>query len=138
MVLNELGEVEAQLRQYFQRKHPAFFRVHVAGDFINHEYADMWMRVAAEFSETKFLAFTKAFDIAGQIQPPANFSLVLSGWPGINIPSGASTRYQTAWMQDGTETRIPDSAITCPGHRDSCGMCWHLPRLGRDVVFHKH
>jgi hypothetical protein len=46
--------------------------------------------------------------------------------------------HRIAWMQDGTETRIPKGAIECHGNCETCGLCYELPRLGVDVVFHKH
>ena len=62
--------------------------------------------------------------------------ILFSAWPGMAFlnPQG----HRVAWMQDGTETRVPADAIACPGNCESCGMCYELERLGHDVVFHKH
>jgi hypothetical protein len=62
--------------------------------------------------------------------------IVFSAWPGMTFlnPHG----HRVAWMQDGSETRVPDDAIECPGNCESCGLCFEHDRLGRDVVFHKH
>ena len=67
---------------------------------------------------------------------PTNLVLVFSSWPAMSFsnPHG----HRVAWMQDGTETRVPKNAISCPGNCESCGMCYELDRLARDVVFHRH
>ena len=45
---------------------------------------------------------------------------------------------ESVGTEDGSEVRVPKDAIECPGNCESCGMCYELDRLGRDVVFHKH
>ena len=37
----------------------------------------------------------------------------------------------------GTETRIPEGSLECPGDCNHCGMCWALPEIGKDTYFHK-
>jgi len=119
---------------HLEKKRPEFFRWHVAGDFLDQLYLNRVFALAYKFPDIKFLAFTKRFDLDFS-KCPKNFSIVLSMWPGqanpnINLPR--------AWMDDGTETRVPANAIHCPGGCESCGMCWSLKGLKRDVVFHKH
>jgi hypothetical protein len=65
-----------------------------------------------------------------------NLAVIFSAWPGVRIhnPHG----HRIAWMQDGTEYRVPKDAVRCPGNCEECGICFRLPKLGRDVVFHKH
>lgn len=119
---------------------PRLFRWHVAGDILSTAYLGGMCRIAAANPGTHFLAFTKAFEIVNRYEDheaiPANLVLVFSGWPGMSFsnPHG----HRVAWMQDGTETRVPADAIECPGNCESCGMCYELERLGHDVVFHKH
>jgi len=121
-----------------KRTAPAFFRWHVAGDIISREYLEEMVKTAQAFPKTRFLAFTKAHDIVNScdVAMPDNLTVVFSAWPGrpLDNPRGLPV----AWMQDGTETRVPESAVECPGLCDGCGMCWQLPKLGRDVVFNKH
>ncbi len=116
------------------------FRIHSSGDFFSFEYAEMWYKLAEEFSEIRFLAFTKQWDIVRAVPfyKLANFSLVLSGWTGIKIPEDLRQLYPCAWCDDGTENRIPDDAMLCPGLCESCGMCWYLKEIGRDTKFIKH
>lgn len=124
----------AAIRQYLVAKAPRFFRWHVAGDFLSQAYVDQCFEVAREFPTTRFLAFTKRHDF-DYSQAPANFTVVFSMWPKWGDVDDPMPR---AWMQDGTETRVPSNALECPGNCEHCGMCWNLRSLKRDVVFHKH
>lgn len=123
LALHDLARLEDDLVEYFTRaRHVVkLFRIHSSGDFFSDSYADMWYRIARQFPEIRFLAFTKQWDVVRVIpfyQLP-NFSLVLSGWTGI-------------------ESRIPEDAMQCPGNCETCGMCWYLNELGRDTKFEKH
>jgi len=97
-------------------------------------------RIADANSGTHFLAFTKAFEIVNRYEDhaavPENLVIVFSAWPGMRFLN--PHHHRVAWMQDGTETRVPENSIECPGSCENCGMCYELERLGRDVVFHKH
>ena len=119
---------------------PRLFRWHVAGDILNGDYLGGMCRIAAANPDTHFLAFTKAFEIVNRYEEHKtiadNLVIVFSAWPGMRFLKPHSHR--VAWMQDGTETRVPKDAIECPSNCESCGMCYELDRLGRDVVFRKH
>jgi len=123
----------AGIREYLQRYHPKYFRWHVGGDIPDQGYYRQMCKIARDHPETSFLAFTKnhSLDFRGRTK---NLNIVLSMWPGWG---DSRKRMPRAWMQDGSETRIPDSAIQCSGHCDSCGVCWHL-KAGQDVYFMKH
>lgn len=131
--------LESYLNLYFSMANaPRFFRIHVAGDFFSRSYFEMWLRVISTHPDTKFLAFTKREAI---IKPyldklPKNLSLVWSAWPGVPVPKMISKKLPVAWMQDGTEDRIPASAVKCPGRCEECAKCWAMD--GCHVVFDKH
>jgi len=122
------------LRVYLSKRLPRFFRWHVAGDIADAAYLAEMKALARDFPNTRFLAFTKRHSLNFR-GLPANLTVVLSMWPGWG---NTREKMPRAWMQDGTETRVPADAVECPGNCESCGMCWNLPRLGRDVVFEKH
>lgn len=132
-------DVERELDAMFDKVNcTKLFRIHVSGDFFSSDYFEMWLRIIRNHPHTQFLAFTKQADI---IRPylndlPANLSLVWSAWPGVPVPKDIRKALPVAWMQDGTEKRVPGKALECPGHCDDCGRCWAL--AGNDVVFHKH
>ena len=124
--------------EYLDKHYPTFFRWHVSGDIINQEYYDYIEHIAAVFPSIKFLVFTKEYQIDFKIDSkPANLSVVFSAWP--TMPDN-EIRYDLpiSWMQDGTEARIPDNALVCPGNCETCGMCFSLSSIGRDVYFLKH
>ena len=117
-----------------KRKTPRFFRIHVAGDFFSQDYLNGWKSISAQCDETRFLAFTKAYQL-DYSDLPENMRIVFSMWP--QLPDTAPKYFPRAYMQDGTEKRIPNYALECPGNCESCGMCWNL-ELGQAVVFEKH
>lgn len=115
-------------------------RIHGAGDFVTLAYAWEIYKAAKDFPGLRFLAFTKVWEAARLINfdTLANFSLVLSAWPGQEVPEDLRRRYRVSWCQDGTEDRVPADAMHCPGNCDECGLCWYLDDIGRDVWFTKH
>lgn len=121
---------------YIAKRAPKYFRFHVAGDILSQTYLGNMCKLARRYPGTAFLAFTKMHGL-DYSNLPSNLTIVASMWPNQPIPA-AVANLPKAWMQDGSETRIPADAIPCPGTCDQCGMCWALPQLGRDVVFHKH
>ena len=124
----------AAIRSYLATYRPSFFRWHVAGDILDQPYLARMKSIAREFPAIRFLAFTKMHELSYR-QIPENLTIVFSMWP-----SWGNTRKHMprAWFQDGTENRVPDNALRCPGHCEGCGLCWALPELDRDVVFEKH
>lgn len=138
LAVNNLYLMEKELTAYFAGMNaPRFFRLHVAGDFVSKEYTRMWSRIAANAPHTNFLAFTKQWEMVRGVDFPSNFSLVLSAWPGIEIPADLRKKYSVAWLEDGTGS-APESAMECPGNCETCGACWGLARMGIDVKFAKH
>ena len=119
---------------------PPLFRWHVAGDILSSDYLAAMCRIAAENPGSRFLSFTKNFGVVNRYEDneaiPDNLSIIYSAWPGMAFsnPHG----HRVAWTQDGTENRVPQDAISCPGNCESCGMCYELERFGHDVVFRKH
>lgn len=114
------------------KRKPAIFRWHVAGDAPDQQYVNGMKAVALLNPGTRFLAFTKQFGLDWS-DLPDNLTVVFSMWPGMPCPD---TPAPHAWMQDGTEFRIPTDATECPGNCEQCGLCWGL-KAGH-VVFHKH
>ena len=130
----------ARIANRVSDRRPRRFRWHVAGDILGVDYLRQMCRIAAQNPRTQFLVFTKAFTIINAYENsralPDNLAIIFSAWPGMKIdnPHG----HRIAWMQDGTEGRIPEDAVECPGNCEHCGICFSLPKLRRDVVFQKH
>ena len=120
-----------------KRKKPLeFFRWHVSGDILSQDYLNNMIRIAKRFPQIKFLAFTKMFSLTYR-GLPSNLQIVFSIFPGMPLPK-RKKGIRFAWMQDGTENRIPQKAIFCPGFCESCGLCWNLSAISADVFFKKH
>jgi hypothetical protein len=118
-------------------KPPKFFRWHAAGEIPDQEYFRGIKRVAREFPKIKFLCFTKQYHLYFR-EIPENLQVIISAWPGLDIPKSLRKRFPVAWMMDGRENRKPRNPVECPGHCPSCRACWNLSKMKRDVVFHKH
>jgi len=125
------------ISQYLRKKRPSFFRWHVAGDILDQKYLNSMISTAENYPQVKFLALTKMFHL-DYSKTPDNLSIVFSMWTGQRKPRTKKGVAGFAWYQDGTENRVPDSAIECPGKCDSCGMCFDIAKIGGNVVFNKH
>ena len=130
----------SQIDKIIADHRPRHFRWHVAGDILSVGYLHGMCEVAERNPRTHFLAFTKAFNIVNDYENSrtisGNLAVIFSAWPGMRIvnPHG----HRIAWMQDGTEGRVPEGAVSCLGNCESCGICFRLHKLHRDVVFQKH
>lgn len=129
------GGYFGEIAKYCVDTDAPFFRWQVGGDIVNQRYLQGMIDVAKFCPDTKYLAFTKnqALDFSGC---PSNLVIIFSMWP--NWGTVKADGFRRAWMQDGKETRVPADAMECSGFCEACGLCWHLPQIGRDVVFHKH
>lgn len=132
-----LPELFQQIREYLAAENPRSFRIHVAGDFISQQYLDAWKAVAEDFPQVAFLAFTKVYwlDYSNR---PSNLEIVFSIWPGMPAPKRQPGIRFAYCDDDSDDCRIPESALPCFGRCDSCGICWSLSSLKRDVVFQIH
>lgn len=119
-----------------------YFRWHVAGDFLSREYYARCCKLALEFPQIRFLAFTKQYDIVNyfadkKMIPSENFNVVFSSWPAYKMDNPHN--FPVAWMNDkaGVEDRIPADSFVCPGSCDECYACWGFGK-GQSVVFTQH
>lgn len=137
---NPRGFFEAIEQNLRRKKNWTFFRWHVGGDILNHDYFERMVVVAQHLPDKKFLVFTKQYgiinDYANENEIPPNLAVIFSSWP--KRPLENPHHFPVAWMQDGTETRVTGEEIHCPGDCETCGMCWEIRKIGRDVVFDKH
>lgn len=123
-----------QINDYISKKQPRFFRWHVAGDIQDQAYLNNMSLIAKSNPYTSFLAFTKMYNLAFN-GIPDNLQVIISAWPGLSLPR--DNELPIAFMQDGSETRVYN-AIECPGSCETCGMCFQLSKLNKNVVFYKH
>lgn len=131
---------------YLFKHEPQFFRIHAGGDCPDLDYMDSWSMVAKVFPNTAFLMFTKRWAWAQMLQRMAlfgkapNLRIIVSRWPGDNVPEEVSRSLPQAWVKDpkNPDTRIPANAYECPGSCKTCKYCYTTADAGSDVVFHIH
>jgi len=127
---------EACVTKWIEHHKPPYFRWHVAGDITTAKYRNMIIKIAKRYTSVKFMVFTKRYKFfTNRIVIPENLKVILSAWPGLDIPK--SDKYSIAWMDDGTDDRIPKDAIECSGHCDSCLLCWNH-KGNKQIRFPKH
>lgn len=103
-----------------------YFRIHVAGDFLNQEHLDSWVETAKENNKTKFLSFTKAYDL-NYSKVPGNMNIMFSVWPGMknNVP----TEFPKAYVG-----KI-EGVYHCHGKCHECKVCWETKQ---NIYFDLH
>lgn len=119
-----------------------YFRWHTAGDIVDMPYLEGMVRVAQENPETRYLAFTKRFDIVNAYLAdralPDNLRIVFSGWDKkfeIDNPHNLPVTYVRFKKED--NSHIPEDAIPCGGKCYECIACWQL-KEGQTVYFEEH
>ena len=143
MVMTDRAAYFAQIADAIRTKPPSLFRWHVAGDIVDGDYLTGMLAIAREFPDVRFLAFTKKFDLVGlhrsRIRRAVNLSVVLSMWPGLEVPPAILRAFPTAWMKDrkDPDPRLPGDAVECGGGCEKCGLCWGM-KAGESVYFHRH
>jgi hypothetical protein len=121
-----------------------FFRWHSSGDIVNIQYLLGMVKVARECPQTKFLAFTKKFDLINSYLSiynsfPTNLKVVFSAWDKnfeVENPYNLPVTY-VAFKNENLNPQIPEFAIPCIGKCSECKSCWSLEK-GQSVVFHQH
>ena len=126
-----------QINNYLIQKTPRFFRWHTSGDILDQSYLDWMVALAKNHPSTNFLCFTKMYELDFK-KAPTNLRVVFSMWPCFKA-KGINKSMPKAYMLDDAnpDSRVPADVRPCPGHCDTCGMCWSLKQT-ESVVFNKH
>lgn len=117
-----------------------YFRWHVAGDILDSTYFRMMCRVARRSSGTRFLAFTKRWDIVNPLANdiPDNLQIIYSAW-GDFLPDNPYKFPVAHVIFRGTE--LDPTWKICGGNCTDCickGIgCWEL-RRGEQIAFYEH
>ena len=124
----------------------AFFRWHVAGDIPDASYLRMMVRVTEACRSTKFLAFTKQYELVNNHirmngKLPDNLTIVLSAWGDIIPQNPFNLPVAYIRFKSGNPVEIPSDARHCMKYCGECVMsgcsCWSL-KEGQSVVFDEH
>lgn len=127
-----------------------FFRYHSSGDIVNMTYLEGMVRVAKECPSTRFLCFTKKYEIVNKWldknhEFPNNLIMVFSHWGVYEVPNPynlptSHVRFRRP-NEVNTNDFIPEDAIECSGMCGSCvdgsSHCWNLNK-GESVCFNQH
>jgi len=143
MAVMHMKETFEAISNYLTAFRPVLFRWHVSGDILNKAYLTHMIMIAEKHPTTQFFAFTKQYKIVNAYLDgldmmqglPSNLKIIFSGWVGL--PMKNPYNLPEAWMQDGTETRVPSNAMDCPGDCQTCQKCAWIEN-GQSVVFEKH
>lgn len=117
---------------------PRRFRLFVGGDFPDQEFFVRFMDIIWSFPKIEFLCFTKRYEFVKDCGVvPDNFKLVLSIWPGLEIPDWTD-KFPTAWLSCDDRFKS-ETYIKCGGKCYDCGyQCWSAISPELPVVFDKH
>ena len=132
-----------KLRDWIQLNEPRRFRFFVGGDFPDLMFLTNTIAIARTFPDVSFLAFTKRYEYITQYWEaiPDNYNIVLSMWPGIEIPDIAKLM-PTAWLS--IDDRFQhffngSSYIKCCSNCGECGYsCWGKVSVDLPVMFDLH
>lgn len=122
-----------------------YFRWHVSGDIVGPSYLAMMVRVANACPGTRFLCFTKRFELINMYISergplPENLQILFSAWAGLDVPNPYNLPMTHVIYRDGSTT-APAAHYTCGGNCTEClcqGVgCWHL-KPGEHLAFYEH
>lgn len=123
-----------------------YFRWFHAGDIIDKPFLGMMFDLAEEVGSTRFLAFSKKFELVNnylaQRRKPQNLVLALSAWGDDFIPENPYNLPMAYVRLPNKKCTIPAYAKECNGSCKYCilhlnGGCWNL-KEGEAVVFNYH
>lgn len=117
-----------------------YFRWHSSGDIPDIKYLDLMCKLARKHKGTKFLCYTKKFEMVNVYfsshRKPSNLVIVLSNWGDwrVDNPLGFPESYV-----DFGNNNIPEDAYRCGGNCSNCQdiYCWNMKK-GNSVCFKKH
>lgn len=126
-----------QFEAFLNKKRPRFFRWFVGGGVPNQSFLDRTKKLAERTKFTNFVMFDKGYDSGYDYYGgPLNMEIILSTWPGMSLPGKEYAGFQRSWLE--IDPRKPEDGILCSGYCATCGMCWNLSKIRKDVVLHVH
>lgn len=122
-----------------------YFRWHMSGDIVDMKYLYGMIELAKKNKKTKFLAFTKKFDLVNMYlevvdeELPKNLKIVFSAWDKdfkVDNPHNLPISYVN-FKNKVLNPSIPENAKKCSGDCSNCRICWNL-KNGESTVFDQH
>lgn len=126
-----------QFEAFLNKKQPHFFRWFVGGGVPNQSFLDRTKKLAERTPFTKVVMFDKGYDSGYDYSgSPSNMEVILSTWPGMPLPGREYGEFRRSWLD--IDKRKPADGLLCSGHCSTCGLCWNLSKVQRDVILHVH
>lgn len=121
-----------------------FFRWHSSGDIVDADYFNGVVKVADACKSTRFLVFTKKFEIVNSFienggEMPENLAVVFSAWDNnfeVKNPYNLPVAY-VDFSDKNKNPEIPVTAFRCGGNCEKCLTCWSIQK-GQATVFNQH
>lgn len=132
----------SQIQGYLQMIPFKHFRYHSSGDIVDMQYLELMVETAKICKETKFLCFTKKYEIVNEYlkkhRLPKNLNIVFSAW-GYFIPENPHNLPMTyvKFGKGESDKLIPQNAVECSGNCETCFACWNLQKK-QSIYFNKH
>lgn len=109
-----------------------WFRIHESGDFYNQAYFDKWVKIASEFPQVNFLAYTKSVKFMNEteLEIPSNLVIRFSVWDDTNaaeleIAKKLQLPIYTAFDPATLEEKIVvENYVKCDCDCSKCKMCY--------------
>ena len=129
---------------YLDYRFPRAFRFHIGGDIQDKWYLDKMCEIARKHKDTKFLAFTKMFDVCNEYLDegnviPENMHILFSGWLGLKMDNKHGFPEAHPIFESGTSA--PQGTLLCTGNCTEClkedRPCWSIGK-GQAVGFLAH
>lgn len=126
--------------------HSRFFRWHSSGDIPDMKYLEMMVDTAKRLPDTKFLCFTKKFEMVNEYLNihksfPENLRMVFSAWGSFIPENPYNLPMAYVRFKKGDNMGIPENAFQCQNYCGDCVMsgcsCWDL-KNGEVVCFNEH
>ena len=133
-----------EIDDYLNYRYPRAFRFHIGGDIQDKWYLDKMCEIARKHKDTKFLAFTKMFDVCNEYLDegnviPENMHILFSGWLGLKMDNRHGFPEAHPIFESGTSA--PEGTLLCTGNCAEClkedRLCWSIGK-GQAVGFLAH
>jgi hypothetical protein len=130
--------VQRVVAQILTQKIP-YVRLHSCGEFYSQEYFDKWCQIAKCCKTTKFLAFTRNYDL-NLTQAPTNFIVFYSiddATKKIN-PTTKHLSHVVKTHEEVKHMQKHKDGFFCASKCHTCRACWNVGDKKIDIVFKQH
>lgn len=143
--LKDSKRVEKEIINFVDNKLTTFkyFRWFSSGDIASKDVLQMMVNIAKKVKKTKFLCFTKQFEIVNDYLKnntlPKNLIIVYSHWDKsfkVDNPYNMPTSH-IAFRDATLNEEISKNTFECKNDCSKCLKCWRL-KQNESIYFHQH